>query len=121
MSLYDDLVPAGMWISSQCTGSSPLTVCKKDPFEPTPLPTLAPPQCNATQFYTGYGTVYSPGYPLGSQPNHCEFLITEEEGMVVHITLRDLQLDRNSVLQLYGGLFDTRPFVKSVDLFIVLL
>lgn len=115
MSLYGELVPAGMWISSQCTSSSSaVTVCKREPFEPTQAPTLSPLQCSGTQFLSGYGTVYSPGYPRGSEPNHCEFLITEDEGYQAQLFLMDVQLDKNSALQLFSGLFDKTPFRKWV-------
>ena len=114
MSLYDGLVPAGQWISSPCSSSNVATVCKRDAYTPQPPPTMSPLQCNGTQFLIGSGTVYSPGYPLGSEANNCEYLFIGDSGTLVQISL-SVQLDQFSTLQLFSGEFNSSPFQTSVN------
>lgn len=55
--------------------------------------------------------MYSPGYPYGSQPNHCDYLITEEEGRQPTISFQELALDSSTSISLFSSLFDRIPFV----------
>lgn len=123
MALSDGFVKSGKWINSQCDSSSRIvSVCEKDvdnscdkpttttTTTTTATPTLAPPQCGDPMAYSDQGTLYSPGYPFTSTPNHCEYLITEDQGKKASVLFLDGSLDSQSYIYLYSGILDATPY-----------
>ncbi|KHJ79019.1 lectin C-type domain protein, partial [Oesophagostomum dentatum] len=117
MSLVDELVAHGEWISVACEQALPF-VCKRDGdclrsttvAPPTPA-TLAPPTCDGPSFMDTNGTFYSPGYPESYRnAKACYYVMTVAADQKVEIYFVDLQLSTGSNIQLFNSIADSIPF-----------
>ncbi|KHJ94830.1 lectin C-type domain protein [Oesophagostomum dentatum] len=117
MSLVDELVAHGEWISVACEQALPF-VCKRDGdclrsttvAPPTPV-TLAPPTCDGPTFMDTNGTFYSPGYPESYRnAKACYYVMTVAADQKVEIYFVDLQLSTGSNIQLFNSIADSIPF-----------
>ena len=126
-----DVVRRGQWMSGD-NSEDTVAVCKtgdrrfvifKVSGPDLTCATQSPPQCTETQYLSGDGEVcpftdlfmkfkiLSPGYPVGGEPGHCQYIITQDPGMLVTFTIQELALDRNSTIKAYNSPADTAPFV----------
>ncbi|CAI5443879.1 unnamed protein product [Caenorhabditis angaria] len=116
MSLINELVVPGKWISSNCSALLP-SICKHPQntqcvTTTTPSPTLAPAQCSGVTYVTDSGKIYSPNYPysyLSVDTAPCYYVLTVTTDTAV-IWFTDLNLDSKSSIQLYSSLDTQTPF-----------
>ncbi|KAF1751154.1 hypothetical protein GCK72_017708 [Caenorhabditis remanei] len=115
MSLTNDIVSAGKWISSKCDTPIPF-VCKRKVGQQcgsTAGPTLAPGQCNSPQFYDNSGTFYSPSWPYSyiGQLTPCSYILDTPVGSLAEIRFPVMNLDNQASIAIYSRIEDTTPLV----------
>ncbi|PIC27334.1 hypothetical protein B9Z55_019626 [Caenorhabditis nigoni] len=113
MSLTNDIVSAGKWISSKCDTSVPF-VCKRPigaQCQSTAGPTLAPGQCNGPQFFDNSGTFYSPSWPYSyiGQQNPCSYVLDTPVGSFAQVQFPVMNLDNQASIAIYSRIEDTTP------------
>ncbi|CAI5443871.1 unnamed protein product [Caenorhabditis angaria] len=114
MSLINELVVPGKWISSNCSALLP-SVCKRPQHAQcgsTPAPTLAPPQCSGISYSTDTGAIYSPNYPysyLSTDTAPCYYILTVTTDTAM-IWFTEVNLDANARIELYSSLDTQTPF-----------
>ncbi|CCD66376.1 CUB domain-containing protein [Caenorhabditis elegans] len=116
LAMSGSVIPKGQWLSTNCNNKIPF-ICKHPQNLPTPTPT-ALGQCNGTQFLTGNGSFYSPGYPdqASGYPTPCTYIITESQGSIAQLQFEVLHLFWGQNMQLFSGIDETQPFA-IVDIY----
>ncbi|CAD6186954.1 unnamed protein product [Caenorhabditis auriculariae] len=116
MSMQNDLVKQGQWISSHCETTLPFVCSRRKSVictATTPVPTQTPLQCTSPFIYEGNGTFFSPGYPntYEGQANTCNYILYVPSMATVAVNFPIFNLDATSRVDLYNQIEDTKPFI----------